>query len=788
MTHTSLSLAFWFVNPALLGGLGFVALPILIHLFSRRRFRRIEWGAMRFLLEAEKENRRRLRVEQWLLIALRCLALALLALLLARPFVQPGLVASLLGGQGRVQRVILLDDSASLAFRSGMKADFAALREAAERLLGWLHAGARGDPVSVYLTSRPDAPLVCGQPLTAAALDDLLARVRGLEPVDLMAQPRRVLETIAGELLADGSVARADLYVLSDFQRSEWLAFDAADAGVFEPLHRLDPRNLRVALIATGGADRANAAILAAQLERPQTIAGLPAVVHATVANYARAALEGARVQVEVDGAPLPPVPVEMVAPGKTRTVSVEVTFPDEGFSELTVGVDVVDGLSADDTRRLALPVKRSLETLLVNGQPATDPVRDEVYYLQNALAPAGQFASGIRVRTIDPSEIEATALDAFDGVLMCNVAVPGPGAVAALQRYVRKGGGLVFFLGEEVGDPDEYNRVFYAAGQGLLPLPLQELRRREPTKDAPGLVRSEDHPVTMMFPADAGALPGGVRFHTYYRCAEPDVTDSPDATRPPESDAGAQPAAARPSPVVLARFTDEAQTPALAERSFGRGRVLLFASSVDPDWNDWARAIDGSYVVTLLELVQYTSRRDSSRLWFATGEDLVLSLPPDEYEPGAVFRSPIFPDEPAVEARLRESTAALGEPIVLEGPAATRLGLYMAELTRRTGSVEVRPLAVNLAAGESDLAVAPARELGAALGEIPHEYVQAADAFVEGAPAARRELWPAFLVALLVTLMLEHTLAWWFGVPGGSVRFDLRTLPVLRRFRVGAE
>lgn len=787
MTQSALPLAAWFVNPALLGGLGLIALPVLIHLLSRRQFRRIAWGAMRFLLEAERENRRRVRFEQWLLIALRCLAMALLALLLARPFVQPGLVASLLGDRGQVRRVVLIDDSASLAFRSGVTQDFASLREAAERLLGWLHAGTVGDPITVYLTSQPNDPLVAGQRLTAAMLDDLLVRVRKLGPVNRPAQPRRALQTVAEDLLAGEKGSRADVYVLSDFQRSEWLALDSASAAVFEPLSRLDPGELRVTLIATGVADRDNAAVLDARLERPQTIAGLPAVVHATVANYAQKPLEGARVQVDVNGAPLPPVLVETVAAGKTRTVSVEVTFPDEGFSELAIGVDALDGLRADNTRRLTLPVKRSLATLLVNGQPATDPVRDEVYYLRNALAPAGQFSSGIRVQTIDPSEIAATALDAFDCVVLCNVAAPGPGAVAAIQRYVQEGGGLVFFLGEEVGDPQEYNRAFYAGGDGLLPLPLKELRRRAGVRPAVGLLRTGDHPVTAMFPAGGAALSEHVRFHTYYRCAEPGTTGA-DGVLPLREDATGQSAAARPPPAVLARFTDDTQSPALVERSFGRGRVLLFASSVDPDWNDWARTVDGSYVVTLLELVQHAARRAAGRSSFVAGETLTLSLPPDEYEPSAVFRSPAFPDEPAVEARLRETVAAVGEPIVLEGPTATHLGTYHAELTRRAGSVELRPLTVNLHASESDLAVARAHELDAALGSIPHEYVQAADAFLEGDPAARRELWPAVLVMLLGVLMLEHALAWWFGMPRRDLRWTPRALPLLGRLVPGAK
>ena len=211
MTATTPLLAAWFVNPALLGGLGLIALPILIHLLSRRQYRRIEWGATRFLLEAEKENRRRVRFEQWLLVALRCLAMALLALLVARPFVQPGLVASLLGGRGQVQRVIVIDDSASLAFRRGTSHDFALLREAGQRLLGWLHGGAAGDLVSVYLTSKPSEPLVAGQRLSAATLEDLRARLGALGPTSLPARPRRVLEAVAEDLLATGQGVPADL-------------------------------------------------------------------------------------------------------------------------------------------------------------------------------------------------------------------------------------------------------------------------------------------------------------------------------------------------------------------------------------------------------------------------------------------------------------------------------------------------------------------------------------------------------------------------------------------------
>lgn len=557
-------------------------------------------------------------------------------------------------------------------------------------------------------------------------------------------------------------------------------------------------------LIATGAAARDNVALREVRLTRPQIVAGQPIVVTATVANYSHEPLDGARVQIEVDGAPLPPVPVKTIAAGGRRTISAEVTFPDEGFSEVAVGLDTVDGLPADNTRRRVLPVKRSLRVCLVNGQPATDPVRDEVYFLRSALAPAGPFSSGIQVRTIDPGEIEATALNTFDCVALCNVAAPSRGAVAALERYVRRGGGLVFFFGEEVGDTDEYNRVFYADGEGLLPLPLKDLCRHDTgeasgaeSAESPrletgatgvGLVRIGEHPVTAMFPAGGAALTENVHFRAYYRCGLASDTSSDDsgADRERENAETQRSPNTRPPATTLAHFTDDWQSPALVERPFGRGRVLLFTSSIDLDWNDWARALDGSYVVTLLELVQYVARRGEDRSAFVAGDKLTLSLSPEEYEPTAVFRPPAAADEPATEARVRDLVAAVGEPVVLEGPVATQLGTYTAELARRQGGVESRPLAVNFDARESNLKVARQRELDVALGSVPHEYVRAADAFQQDETRARRELWPAVLVALVTILMLEQALAWWFGASGHARRWRRPRLALFGRYGFG--
>ena len=101
-----------FVWPGLFfGGVVGAAAPVIIHLLVRRRLRRVRWAAMDFLMDAQKRSRRRVQLEQLILLLLRCLAAVLLAALLARPFALPGGWGSWFGGIQRTERIIVLDDS-----------------------------------------------------------------------------------------------------------------------------------------------------------------------------------------------------------------------------------------------------------------------------------------------------------------------------------------------------------------------------------------------------------------------------------------------------------------------------------------------------------------------------------------------------------------------------------------------------------------------------------------------------------------------------------------------------
>src|SRR5205823_5454617 len=119
-----------FAHPAYLWGLLAVALPILVHLFNQRRPRPLAFGAIEFVLRSQRQKARRLRLRQILLLALRCLLIAAVAMALARPSIKPkgALAAQASGPQATA---MVLDASLSMRYRIGSKTLFERARQEA---------------------------------------------------------------------------------------------------------------------------------------------------------------------------------------------------------------------------------------------------------------------------------------------------------------------------------------------------------------------------------------------------------------------------------------------------------------------------------------------------------------------------------------------------------------------------------------------------------------------------------------------------------------------------------
>ena len=124
-----------FLAGSLLGGLVLASVPIIIHILNRRRFQIIDWPPMKYLKLTLKRNRRRIRIEQMILLAMRTLAVILLILAIARPVIPQNGLAALFPGHGRTSHLIVIDDSLSMGYTTAGRSAFDVARNAAADLL-----------------------------------------------------------------------------------------------------------------------------------------------------------------------------------------------------------------------------------------------------------------------------------------------------------------------------------------------------------------------------------------------------------------------------------------------------------------------------------------------------------------------------------------------------------------------------------------------------------------------------------------------------------------------------
>jgi hypothetical protein len=201
-----------FLNPLLLLTLLAVAVPLLIHIFSRRRVPDVPFSTLRFLRRSDRRSMRRINLRRLLLLLLRMAAVALLALAFARPVVRGGL-ASLFPPGGSRAACILFDRSFSMRFEEDEGTLFDRARK---RLAGILDNLGDDDEVAIILFDSAQEALYAAGRLeregVAASLVTIAPSWGGTDMRAAIEEGRRVLSRSRRET--------RELYIISDFQRT----------------------------------------------------------------------------------------------------------------------------------------------------------------------------------------------------------------------------------------------------------------------------------------------------------------------------------------------------------------------------------------------------------------------------------------------------------------------------------------------------------------------------------------------------------------------------------------
>lgn len=794
-----------------------VSIPIIIHLINRRRFLRIDWAAMEFLLDALKKNRRRLRIEQLVLLLLRIVMVALAGFLLARPIVSDRGLAWIASAFRSEDKIFILDDSFSMSRRDAGRTAF---ERAVDALGGQVRrSDGRGgsDRLTILRGSRYRNPIIRGRSLDEEQAIGVVETLSRLAPGDSRLPVTRVLDAVAalesageGSAAAGGGVPRPRVIaVLTDLRATDWTSPQGGpDEAVHQALLRLAGNEsvpTRLIVLDVGTEETANTAIVSVALEGGRAVQGIPADLRVEVRNFGTLPATGLGLRVRYAPAPalssddagfsttLGP-PVDDLAPRESRVYTVPCTFRTAGhYGVLVELTGAQDALPGDNVFPMAVDVVTGTDVLIVSGEPSSERFEGEADFLAEALAPEGDVASGIRPLVVVEENLPRSGLEGYAAVFALNLNSFPREFLSPLARYVREGGTFVVFPGDQV-DAGLYNRdlgpggTVAASPDGIVPDASDD--GASGASEAGGPSDADGDPSGAggaparshgLLPARLGPVAGtaesplGIRFatdHPYFRL----LRGAEDLVAMVRFDrffqleplSGAQ---------ILARFTDAEGTPAIVEHAVDRGLVILFASSADLEWNDWAR--NPTYLMVLQELVANVLRARSERSVPLAGAPLHVPIDIAGYGQEGRLRGPSYPATP--------EKVLIASPATAEGDGAAsstafrfviedshQTGLYAIQLREKSGATEWRQLAVTRDPRESDLERVSAARLRELYPDVDLTVLRDPAAFSDvgrgGFEASDLLLW-TFLGLLFLETLLARIFAHHPGAGRGAER-----------------
>ena len=717
-----------FLNSTLLWGLGLASIPLIIHLLFRRSFRRIEWAPMKYLKLTIQRNRRRIQIEQLLLLLLRTALIVLLVSMVARPIVNASGIGRWFGGDTRTSHILVLDDSLSMGLMSGGRSAFDRALELAAQAVE--DVGGK-DRFTLVLSSRPKSPLL--REVDLADRNIATSLLRKLFPSETRTSWASTLRTL-DELIKSSTFPTRAVTIITDLRRVGWeeeVATSSTWGG----------DRVRVRIIDVGGLSTRQVALDRLIQADRLALVGSPIRWEATVHNSSDSALDNWEATWLIDGRPSE-VSMPILAPGETTVVNLTATFQEPGLHHVSLKLPA-DDLPGDNQRWDVVNVEENLRILIVDGEPSTEPFQGETDFLGLVLSLPINESKAFYVETITDAEWSNSTNVDPDLIVLANVASLSPSQSEMLRKVVTAGAGVMIFPGDQV-DPDSYNRQLFQGGSGLLPAQLESIVD-EPVA---GLLLEENSPsaVDAMRQLSAAVLER-IKVNKRYQVKLAEVED--------------------PKVRVLARWNDSASSPALIEKIVGRGRVLFWTMTADKSWSDWPT--EPSYVLSMRETAKAVARTSLGTHELTAGEILHCPVSSERriLSPTVEFPGSDEPRSLTVEESerdLAESDKSTVAKMNLVWNETYKVGLYRLNWQESPGGAASDLFAVNPDASESDLNRIGVDEVKKRWRSVVPEVITAFMTADSSVGVRGQEIWRTLAYWLLAMMAIEACFATWVG------------------------
>ena len=619
------------MNPWLLISLAGIGLPIAAHLLSRRRYDVVEWAAMQFL-NPSKKTRRRLKLEELLLLLLRIGLIALIVLSVTRPWLPGGWLSGYYSAGSRTV-VLVIDGSNSMSRTDGVNSMHQhAIRRASEflRTLG-------ADDNVALIDARDEPQAVIESPLRDLTVVE--QEIRRLPPPGGACGMLSALEK-AIAILGRSSASAREVVVFTDRQANSWKSDNEAEWIRFDDLIRFPSVRPHVWVIDVApqlGPVTRNVSVGRIELSREMTVPDLPERLQVAIHNESTAEAQ-VPLRLLLDGQPLAGKLQSPTIPAHGESViEFNHALRAEGTHVLSVEAEMSDdAVAVDNVSHAAIHVAESLDVLLVNGTPAGLPAARDSFFAELAFAPPESKPPWVKTHLVEAADLTPADFQTVSAAIFCNVGGISPDVATTLREFVAAGNGLMIACGPHT-TPESFQACF--GDSGLVPQ-IQIVRTRKAPPQAEQVIRMA--PLSLQpgwldrFRSDSARSFLKATFDAW--C----LTKIGPAAMPPTAVANVDDAdpktkqlplggnaiadrlapSATSAPQVL--VTLSTGDPLLLESRCGDGFVLVMTTTMDRNWNDLPTRSD--FVPFLHEAVFHVASSRSHRN-VDFGEPLIARL-----------------------------------------------------------------------------------------------------------------------------------------------------------------
>jgi hypothetical protein len=532
-----------FLAPLFLLASAAIAVPIYLHLVEREKTKRTPFASLMFVRKIPIKELHKRRLTHLFLLFLRCLGLILLVMAFGRPVVT-ALWLTQVNPLAATSVVILIDHSFSMSPEPIWESTV----EAAEERIGSLDQADEALIIQFGETAEMISPWDDSPERLRQALRQRAAP--SWESTSYVEALR-----IAVDQLENARNSRKEIYLITDMQST---GMAAATGWRVPPEVLVEIKNI--------DGEKNNLFVEEVRVERDVFSAQYPHTILARVRSDSEQPVDG-EAQLFLEGQLIHRAPFNLSTEG-----TVSLTFKpfelEEGISRGKIVLEPSDSLDDDNVYHFVVERQKPRQIRVLQ-----EPNASSSFYLESALSSGENLPFTVEVS----AQLPPGSLDPSETPLVILNDLSRPPRASDFQSYLEAGGGLIVILSNNVR-AETYNREW----DTLLPVELEDrnfVRQQDKMFTAITEV-NWDHPIFFIFQDLHKAAVASTQFYSYWRMSERD-----DAT-------------------VLARF-DEGD-PALVEKAVGQGKIIVFASSLDPVWTDFP--LRSAYVPFWYRVTQYTA------------------------------------------------------------------------------------------------------------------------------------------------------------------------------------